>query len=194
MRPALHAEWTKLRTVAGPWWLLLATIAATSVVRRPELSLVGTYLGQAPVAVLAVLVVGGEYGTGMIRTTLTALPRRGTTLAAKAVVLTGAVAAAVAVAVLGSPPRAAAALVVRLALIALLSLGTATAVRDSATGVGVVLGVLYLFPILTVAVGSPHWQRLLLRLGPTSGGLGVTAGWAAAALLTGGLLLRIRDA
>jgi ABC-2 type transport system permease protein len=194
MRPALHAEWTKLRTVPGPWWLLLATVAATAVVRRHELSLVGTYLAQAPVAVLAVLVIGGEYGTGMIRTTLTVMPRRSTTLAAKAVVLTGAVAAAVAVAVLGSPPRTAAALVVRLALIALLSLGTATAVRDSATGIGVVLGVLYLFPILTVTVGSPHWQRLLLKLGPASGGLGATAAWAAAALLTGGLLLRIRDA
>jgi len=29
MRPALHAEWTKLRTVASPLWLLLGMIAAT---------------------------------------------------------------------------------------------------------------------------------------------------------------------
>jgi ABC-2 type transport system permease protein len=194
VRAALHAEWTKLRTVAGPWWLLAATVAAVSVVRWHSLGLVGTYLGQAPVAVLAVLVVGGEYGTGMIRTTLTAVPRRSVLLAAKAAVLTGGVAAAVAVGVLGSPPRTGVGLVVRLALIALFSLGTATAVRDSATGIGIVLGVLYLFPILTVAVGSPHWQRLLLRLEPTSGGLGVTAGWATAALVTGGLLLYVRDA
>ena len=60
--------------------------------------------------------------------------------------------------------------------------------------------------------GDPHWQRLLQQIGPTSAGLaiqattgldslpispwaglGVTAGWAAAALLAGGLLLRIRD-
>ena len=30
MRPALHAEWTKMRTVASPLWLLLGTIAATA--------------------------------------------------------------------------------------------------------------------------------------------------------------------
>ena len=35
-----------------------------------------------------------------------------------------------------------------LALIALLSLGIATAVRDAAVAIGVVLGLLYLFPIL----------------------------------------------
>ena len=38
---ALHAEWTKLRTVAGPAWLLIATVAATVAIsaaatcRRP---------------------------------------------------------------------------------------------------------------------------------------------------------------
>ncbi|MFB9839919.1 ABC transporter permease, partial [Actinoallomurus acaciae] len=61
--------------------------------------------------------------------------------------------------------------------------------------------------------GDPHWQRLLQQFAPTSAGLaiqattdlhslpigpwaglGVTAGWAAAALSTGGLLLRGRDA
>jgi ABC-2 type transport system permease protein len=32
MRDALHAEWTKLRTLPGPGWLLLAVIALTAAV------------------------------------------------------------------------------------------------------------------------------------------------------------------
>jgi ABC-2 type transport system permease protein len=259
MRPALHAEWTKIRTVASPLSLLLGTIAATvalsvavtSVVTcgaagcsgddTTKLSLTGVELGQALVAILAVLVISGEYSSGMIRTTLAAMPHRATVLAAKAVTLTGIVAAAGTVAVLGSllagrlilpghgftaargypalsladgpTLRAAVGSILYLALIALLSLGVATVVRDSATSIGVVLGLLYLFPILSQVIGNPHWQRLLQQIGPMSAGLtiqattdlrslpispwaglGVTAGWAAAALLAGGLLLRMRDA
>jgi ABC-2 type transport system permease protein len=29
MRPALHAEWTKMRTVASPLWLLLGAVVLT---------------------------------------------------------------------------------------------------------------------------------------------------------------------
>ncbi len=256
---ALHAEWTKLRTVAGPAWLLAATAAltvavsaaATAAVRCPsgiacpvdttKLSLSGVQLGQAVVAILAVLAISGEYSTGMIRITLTAMPRRSAVLAAKAAILTGLVLAAGTIAVLGSllagrlilpghgftPARgfpllslgdgpvlrAAAGSVLYLALIALLSLGIATAVRDSAVAIGVVLGLLYLFPIIAGVVTDPHWQRHLEQIGPMSAGLdiqattglsslplspwaglGVLAAWAAGALLAGGLLLRLRDA
>ncbi|RKS73566.1 hypothetical protein BZB76_4263 [Actinomadura pelletieri DSM 43383] len=247
MRSALHAEWTKLRTVPAPLWLLLGGVAATvglsataasvATCTSPScggdptrLSLTGVILGQAFVAVLAVQVIAGEYGTGMIRTTLIATPRRTVTLAAKAVTLTGVVTAAGTVAVLGSllagrlilpgpspadgpTLRATAGSILYLTLIALLGLGVATILRDSATSVGVVLGVLYLFPVLAQVIGDPHWQRLPHRAGPMSAGLAVqattdlgdlpigpwtglavTAGWAAAALLTGGLLLHIRDA
>jgi ABC-2 type transport system permease protein len=259
MRLALHAEWTKIRTVASPRWLLLGTIAVTVALSAgvtsvmtcgaagcgggdtAKLSLTGVELGQALVAILAAGVISGEYSSGMIRTTLTAMPHRATVLAAKAVTLTGVVAAAGTVAVLGSllagrlilpghgftaargyPAlsladgpvlRAAIGSILYLALIALLSLGVATVVRDSAASIGVVLGLLYLFPIISQAIGDPHWQRLLQQIGPMSAGLaiqattdlhslpispwaglGVTAGWAAAALLAGGLLLRLRDA
>ena len=258
MRQALHAEWTKLRTVAGTGWLLLATIALTvalsgaaaAAVTCPsagcnqdtaKLSLTGINLGQAVVAVVAVLAISSEYSTGMIRITLTAMPRRTTVLAAKAAIVAGVVLAAATIAVLscllagrlilpgngftpahgypllslGDGPvlRAAAGSVLYLALIALLSLGAATAVRDSATAIGIVLGLLYLFPIIAQVVSDPHWQRHLKQIGPmTAGlaiqtttnlrglpispwaGLGVLAAWAAAALLAGGLLLRLRDA
>ncbi len=116
---------------------------------------------------------------------------------------------------LGDGPvlRAAAGSVLYLALIALLSLGAATAIRDSAAAIGVVLGLLYLFPVVAELVTDPHWRRHRKQIGPmTAGlaiqatinlpslpigpwaGLGVLAAWAAAALLAGGLLLRLRDA
>jgi ABC-2 type transport system permease protein len=109
--------------------------------------------------------------------------------------------------------RAAAGSVLYLVLIALLSLGVATAVRDSAVAIGVVLALLYLFPIISGAVTSPAWHRHLDQLSPmTAGlyiqattnlhslpltpwqGLGVLAAWAAGAMLAGALLLRFRDA
>ncbi|GAA2350133.1 ABC transporter permease [Streptomyces violaceusniger] len=252
MKPALHAEWTKIRTVPSPLWLLLGTVAATvalsagatSVVSctstgcggdTTKVSLMGVQLGQALVAILAVLVISGEYSSGMIRTTLTAVPRRAAVLAAKATTLTGVVAVAGTVAVLGSllagwlilpapddqalsladgpTLRAVFGSVLYLVLIALFSLGIATAVRETATGIGIVLGLLYIVPIVSQTISDPHWQRLLQKIAPMSAGLaiqattdlpslpispwaglGVTTGWAAAALLVGGLLLRIRDA
>src|SRR4029077_14877221 len=50
-------------------------------------SLTGIYLGQAIVAIVAVTVVSGEYSTGMIGFTLTAMPRRWRVLAAKGAVV-----------------------------------------------------------------------------------------------------------
>jgi ABC-2 type transport system permease protein len=258
LRDALHAEWTKLRTAPGTFWLLSAAVALTVAVsaaaaaatRCPaagcgqdpaRVSLTGIYLGQVVVAMVAVLAMGGEYSSGMIRTTLTAMPRRATVLAAKAVLITGLMLAAGTLAVLGSllagrlslpghgftaahgfvplsladgpVLRAAAGSVLYLVLIALLSLGAATAVRDSAVAIGIVLGLLYLFPIVAAVVSDPQVQRHLQQIAPmTAGleiqatvglrslpispwaGLGVLAAWAAAALLVGGLLLRARDA
>jgi ABC-2 type transport system permease protein len=258
MTQALHAEWTKLRTVAGPGALLLAAVvliaavgaAAANAVSCPgggcqadpaRVSLTGIYLGQAVVAIVAVTAVSGEYGTGMIRLTLTATPRRWRVLAAKAAVTGAATLAAGAVAVLasvlaggvllarhgidpahgyealslghGAVLRAAAGSVLYLALVALLGLGVAAMIRDSAVAIGTVLGLLFLFPIVAGLAGDPAWQRHLDQVSPmTAGlyiqattdlralpltpwqGLGVLAAWAAGALLAGGLLLRFRDA
>jgi ABC-2 type transport system permease protein len=109
--------------------------------------------------------------------------------------------------------RAAAGSVLYLTLIALLSLGVAAAVRDSAVTIGAVLALLFLFPVIANVVGNPTWQRHLDQISPmTAGlyiqattnlralpltpwqGLGVLAAWAAGAMLAGGLLLRFRDA
>jgi ABC-2 type transport system permease protein len=67
-----------------------------------RVTLTGTYLGQAAVAILAVVAVSGEYATGMIRTTLGAVPRRPAVLAAKAASVSTVVLLAGAAAALGS--------------------------------------------------------------------------------------------
>ena len=48
----------------------------------------GLILGQLVIAVLGTLTITSEYSTGMIRTSLTVMPRRGTVFAAKAIVFT----------------------------------------------------------------------------------------------------------
>jgi hypothetical protein len=51
-------------------------------------ALSGVFLAQLAIGVLGVLIITGEYGTGMIRTTFAAVPQRRLVLAAKAVVFT----------------------------------------------------------------------------------------------------------
>jgi ABC-2 type transport system permease protein len=243
MRSAVHAEWTKLRTSPGTIGLLLAMVVATiggSVTAAAattcasgdcgqdltKMSLTGVQLGQAVVAILAVLVIGNEYSTGMVRVTLTASPRRTRVLAAKAVIVTGVVAATAVLAVLGSLAagrfilpahefvlRPAVGSVLYLVLVGLLSLGTATAARNPAAAIGIVLGLIYVFPIVTLVVSDPGWQKHMQQVGPMSAGLavqatvhvdalpigpwkglGVLALWALTALLAGGLLFERRDA
>lgn len=259
MRRALHAEWTKLRTETTNIWLLISTVGLTvavgagvaSTTKCPSalcgqdaarLSLTGIMAGQVVIAIVAVLAVGTEYSTGMIRTTFCALPRRTEVLAAKAVVLTAVTLVTGTASVLGSvlagrlllpgngfnaqhgytallaladgpTLRAAAGSVIYLTLIALLGLGVVTAVRSSAAAIGIVLALLFVFPVIAHVVSSPAWQRHLDQIAPMSAGLavqatidvsrlpispwegvGVLALWAAGALLTGGLLLRLRDA
>ena len=71
--------------------------------------------------------------------------------------------------------RAAAGSVLYLALIALLGLGVASAVRDSAVAIGIVLGLLYLFPIVAAVVSDPHVQRHLQQVAPMTAGLEIQA-------------------
>ncbi|MGW3462383.1 ABC transporter permease subunit, partial [Streptomyces olivaceoviridis] len=215
--------------------------AARTTTAAGRMALTGVTVGQAVIAVFAVLAVSGEYGTGMIRTTLTAVPNRITVLTTKATVLTTVILASGTAAVLasllvgrsilpgngfteahgyaplsladGPTLRAAVGSVLYLVLIALLGLGVATAVREAATAIGIVLGLLYVFPVVTQVVNDPEWQRHLQQISPmTAGlavqatvhlhelpigpwaGLGVLAAWAAAALLVGSLLLHRRDA
>ncbi|WP_250036356.1 ABC transporter permease subunit [Paractinoplanes maris] len=232
MRAAWRAEWAKLLTgraaPAVPLGLAVLLTAGGVALGRDsvdpvQLRLLGVRLGQAAVAAAGVQLLAGEYGSGLIRTSLLAVPRRLDLLAAKAALLTAFVAPAaglaVGVAVIGLPPggalaRAAVASVVYLILVGLLGLGVAAVVRNSATAVGIVLALLYLMPMVLRMLPDPDWQRVLYRLTPatavqalttsTAGpvalplspaaALGVVAAWAAGALALGAFVLHRRDA
>lgn len=263
MRRAVHAEWTKLRTVRSTAWLAAALVGCTVLVSAmvvlmlntahcspdpracdedtTRLSLAGAYLGQVAVVVLAVLAVSSEYSTRMIRTTLAADPRRPLVLAAKVAVVIAVVVGFGTLGVLGSLAagrailpgngftvatghplpsltdgptlRAAAGTVLYLGLIALLSFGVGTALRDTATSLVTVLGLLFVSPMLAAFISNEVWRERVLKFSPmTAGlaiqatkrldrlpigpwpGLGVLAAYAAAAMIVGMVLFKLRDA
>jgi ABC-2 type transport system permease protein len=95
----IQSEWTKIRTVSSTVWTLAISLVATVAIgatvsailnsqfsnqsRADQLtfdatntSFSGMALGQLAMVVFGVLVVGSEYTTGMIRTSLAAVPRR----------------------------------------------------------------------------------------------------------------------
>ncbi|MGP3944113.1 ABC transporter permease subunit [Streptomyces sp. 6N106] len=99
---ALASEWTKIKSVRSTIWTLgvmvalvlgigLLVSATTNDADYRTLpttlpGFFGTLLGQLCIVTLGVLVITSEYGTGMIRTTLTASPQRSRVLTAKALV------------------------------------------------------------------------------------------------------------
>jgi hypothetical protein len=110
----IRSEWTKLRSVRSTYWTLFVTLLLVIGIgclvcvifnaRWPHLapheradfnalraSLVGVNFAQLAVGVLGVLVITAEYTTGMIRATLSAVPKRLPALWAKTIVF-GAVA------------------------------------------------------------------------------------------------------
>jgi len=103
---ALASEWTKIRSVRSTMWILLAllvlTIGISALGSHGQANNLPTnngvvayihntrdleFLGQLVVIVLGALGVASEYSTGMIRTTLSVQPRRGTVYLAKLLVL-----------------------------------------------------------------------------------------------------------
>lgn len=101
LRQALISEWTKLISVRSTVWTPVAMVAcilgiavfvgATESLQPDDTILGGSLTGAGPGQIIAgvfgVLVISGEYGTGLVRATFTANPRRVTVLTAKAVVI-----------------------------------------------------------------------------------------------------------
>jgi ABC-2 type transport system permease protein len=104
-RRAVVSEWIKFRSLRSSWLMLLAAVIGVFVIGQligyntgksfatlapedaaPSGVMQGYYLGQLLIGVLGVLFVTGEYSTGMIRSTMSAVPRRLPILAAKALV------------------------------------------------------------------------------------------------------------
>ena len=111
LRGALASEFTKIRSVRSTYWTLGALFivsvgldvaitagTASDMVSNPgnkagfdatQASLGAFFeLGQLIIAVLGAMAITSEYSTGMIRTSLTAQPRRGVVYTAKAIVFT----------------------------------------------------------------------------------------------------------
>ena len=108
---ALRSEWTKIRSVRSTMWTLSTAVivtvgisvlgnwgranhggASAASLAREDLtqrSMFGIILGQLIMVVFGALAITGEYSTGMIRTALTAQPRRAPVFWAKLLVVTG---------------------------------------------------------------------------------------------------------
>ncbi|MFF2652830.1 ABC transporter permease [Streptomyces sp. NPDC058045] len=107
----LRSEWTKIRSVSSTVWTLSLAVVVTvalgmliSALTRNDfgsmstgdklafdptyVSFAGMSLGQLAMIVFGVLVVSNEYSSGMIRSSLAAVPRRGTFLSSKIAVAT----------------------------------------------------------------------------------------------------------
>lgn len=225
MTVTVHAEWTKMRTVPSTAWALLVLVVATVGVGswaawgidpfycplpRPDCdvdtartTLAGVIVGQVGVVLLAVLMVTPEFSTGMLRTTLAAVPNRLRVVTAKVGALTAAVLVAAALAVSGSmaagrvvlpghgftpangyPPlsladeptrRAYVGSVLYLGLVALLSFGVSLAVRHTGAAIATVIGLLYVVPIVSAVVNDPRWAEWMQKLSPMTAGLAVQA-------------------
>jgi ABC-type transport system involved in multi-copper enzyme maturation permease subunit len=111
LRGVLASEFTKIRSVRSTYWtiaaLLIISIGAAALVgvgianniQHQPWNKAGTdatqsvlipffELGQLIIAVIGAMTITAEYSTGMVRTSLTAMPRRGTLYLGKLIVLT----------------------------------------------------------------------------------------------------------
>jgi ABC-2 type transport system permease protein len=204
------SEWVKLVTLRSTWWCLMI-IAGLTIGIPAAISLalgspepvgaaaadvgylnwmmattVPTGFTVLAAAVLGCLVITGEYGTGMIRSTMTAAPRRLSTLLAKSLVIGAAVFGVALVAlVIGAAlsgvilsgagytidPGDGRVWVSMLlaaaypALIAVFSTGVGTIIRNSAGAIAAVLGLLLVVPTIVQLIGSLLQARWLFDAG-----------------------------
>ncbi|MFJ9901048.1 ABC transporter permease subunit [Streptomyces sp. NPDC091280] len=212
----IHSEWIKLRSLRSTLFTLLAAVvsmiglgyvfsyftgnhwshlsAADRLSFDPTLtSLRGFWLAQLAVGVLGVLVVSGEYATGMIRASLSAVPRRLPVLWAKALVF-GAVtwvlmtiAALIAFLIgqaalsghhLGTSLGAAGVLRAVLGAglyltgVGLIGVALGALIRNTAGGIATLFGVLMVVPVLVEALPS-SWQDAINKYLPSTAGQGI---------------------
>lgn len=186
------SEFTKLRSLRSTRFVLAATAlliiaigvigAAGTVHQWPNMSaadraavdpvatsLNGVFLGQLTAGVLGVLAISGEYSTGMIRSSLVAVPRRLPVLWAKAGVFAAVTFAvtliAVAISFAGAQallatdhaqtsltqPGVARALLgapLYLTVVSLLGLGLGALLRNTAGGIAALVGILLILPLI----------------------------------------------
>ncbi|GAA2234293.1 MULTISPECIES: ABC transporter permease [Streptomyces] len=179
----LRSEWHKFRTLRSTWITLAVTSALTTAMGAGLAAaydgtgegsmdtvlfvLLGTQFAQINLGVLGILATAGEYSTGQIRATMTAVPRRLPVLFSKAAVL-AAVALPLTLATnlltfplaqsfltgtdqaasFGDPGvlRALAGNAAGLTLLAVLALGIGALVRSVPMAIGVFIGIVMILP------------------------------------------------
>lgn len=191
LNAVVRMEWRKLRTVRSTWFILLvfaagmvgfAALVGANSPLHPSASYdpteelyAGLALGQLAIGILGVLLLSSEFGSGSIRATFAAVPRRGSVLAAKAAVLAAvALAAGEALAFAAfaafqiAAPHGAAhpslgqSEVLRAVLFAgaypcligLIGLGLAALIRHTAGAIAAIVGVVFLLPIVLLPLGE----------------------------------------
>lgn len=203
----VRSEWIKLRSIRSTWWCYAILVVVTIGMAALLGAAVDPVPGDAPadaangnfvnlntgsvllttlvVGVLGVLIITGEYGTGQIRSTFTAAPRRTGVVLAKATVLAlvtflvSVVSTWIGVllsSALQSAKDAAPALgdpavfmpilgsSVYVTLVALLAFGIGLLVRSSAGGIAVTLGLLLVLPLLLSGIGNLMGQQWVLDI------------------------------
>jgi magnesium-transporting ATPase (P-type) len=213
----VRSEWTKLRTVRSTYWSVLAAIvagvglsaaisAATASAYSSfdahdrltfdptSISLAGLFFSQLALGVVGVLGITAEFSTGMIRTTLSAVPQRGMVVVAKSLVLgvaafvvgviTSFAAFFVGQAIFSSKHldvsisdagvlRAVFGGSLYLAVLVLFALGIGLLIRHSAGAITTLVGVVFILPGVTGALPD-KWQHDFARYLPANAGGALT--------------------
>ncbi len=212
----LRSEWVKFRSLrsttatlaAAAAVLLLIGVISSAILgglvadatsdgdTAASAPFTGVLLAQLLTAVLGVLVLSSEYATGLIRTTMTAVPSRLPVLWAKAAVLTAVtlptmLAATVVTFVtgqalisggtvpttsLGDPGvvRALVGTAVYLAAVALIGLALAALLRATAAAISAVFGLVFLLPALGMLLPA-SWRDTVLQYLPSNAGSAFTS-------------------
>jgi len=219
----LRSEWTKFRSVRSTFWALAVTVvlgialgavisaaaahgyARSSVSGKLSwdptgVSLAGVAIASLAIAVLGVLCISSEYSSGMIRTSLIAVPKRGRVLAAKSLVfaaVTFVVGEATSFtaffagqalisghaphAALGDPgvARAVAGAGLYLTVLAVLSVAAGTLLRRPAAAITCLIAVLFVLPGIAQALPD-SWRNPVNEFWPTQAGGQLTSVHSAA--------------
>jgi ABC-2 type transport system permease protein len=213
----LRSEWTKLRSVRSTFWALTVAVvlgiglgavisaaaahgyATSSVSDKASwdptgISTSGLAIASLAIVVLGVLYISSEYSSGMIRTSLIAVPKRGRVLAAKSLVfgavtfVVGEVISFVAFfvgqalisghaphATLGDPGVARAVIGAGLDLTALavLAIAVGTLLRHSAAAIASLMAILLVLPGIAQALPT-SWRNPVTEFWPTEAGTQLT--------------------
>lgn len=213
MRVAL-SEWTKLRSLRSTRWSLLAAVLLTIAFpilfaavtsshwgsmspheradRHPlDIALAGVNVSQLAIAVLGVLVITGEYSTGMIRASFIAVPKRLPVLWAKTAVFATAafllmlpsvlIAFFASQAILSrhqilqisfSHPGVARSVIggaVYLMLVGIFALGIGASIRNTAGGIATFAGIFFVIPPL-MNILPTRWNNAISQYLPSEAG------------------------